>query len=78
MQFGSLKNAPPSPHADALQDAIITSRAFIPPDVASPLDLRQVSDLGSPPPAQGGDLATSRGAVAAPGLFFCDGSQKPH
>ena len=33
----SLKNAPPSPHADALQDAIITHRALIPPDVIARL-----------------------------------------
>lgn len=32
-----LKNAPPSPHADALQDAIITHRALIPPDVIARL-----------------------------------------
>jgi len=33
-----LKNAPPSPHADALQDAIITNRAHIPPGVIARLD----------------------------------------
>jgi len=33
-----LRNAPPSPHASALQDAIITNRALIPPDVISRLD----------------------------------------
>ena len=33
-----LKGAPPSPYADALRDAIITSRAVIPSDVATRLD----------------------------------------
>jgi 5'-methylthioadenosine phosphorylase len=33
-----LKNAPPSPHVDALQDAIITNRALIPPGVIARLD----------------------------------------
>jgi len=33
-----LRNAPPSPHADALLDAIITNRALIPPSVITHLD----------------------------------------
>jgi 5'-methylthioadenosine phosphorylase len=33
-----MRNAPPSPHADALQDAIITDRRLIPPDVIARLD----------------------------------------
>jgi 5'-methylthioadenosine phosphorylase len=33
-----LRNAPPSPYADALQDAIITNRALVPPDVISRLN----------------------------------------
>ena len=33
-----LRNAPPSPHANALQDAIITHRALIPPSVITRLD----------------------------------------
>ncbi len=35
----ALKAAPPSPYANALQDAIITNRAAIPPDVAVRLEL---------------------------------------
>jgi 5'-methylthioadenosine phosphorylase len=34
-----LRDAPPSPYADALRDAIITSRAAIPPDVEARLAL---------------------------------------
>lgn len=34
-----LRHAPPSPHADALKDAIITSRSAIPPEVLTRLDL---------------------------------------
>jgi 5'-methylthioadenosine phosphorylase len=34
-----LRNAPPSPHADALRDAIITNRSLISPDTAARLDL---------------------------------------
>ncbi len=34
-----LQNAPPSPYADALQDAIITNRALIPPGMIARLDL---------------------------------------
>jgi 5'-methylthioadenosine phosphorylase len=34
-----LKNAPPSPHADALRDAIITNRSLISPDMITRLDL---------------------------------------
>jgi 5'-methylthioadenosine phosphorylase len=33
-----LRNAPPAPHADALQNAIITNRQLIPPDVIARLD----------------------------------------
>jgi 5'-methylthioadenosine phosphorylase len=35
----ALKGAPPSPYRDALQDAIITNRAAIPPEVVSRLEL---------------------------------------
>jgi 5'-methylthioadenosine phosphorylase len=35
----ALRNAPPSPHADALRDAIITSRSAIPSAVKARLDL---------------------------------------
>jgi 5'-methylthioadenosine phosphorylase len=35
----ALRDAPPSPHADALRDAIITSRTAIPPAVKARLDL---------------------------------------
>lgn len=34
-----LRDAPPSPHADALRDAIITQRSLIPPEVLARLDL---------------------------------------
>jgi len=34
-----LRSAPPSPHADALQDAIITNRSLIPPGLITRLDL---------------------------------------
>jgi 5'-methylthioadenosine phosphorylase len=35
----ALRDAPPSPFADALRDAIITNKTVIPPDVATRLDL---------------------------------------
>jgi 5'-methylthioadenosine phosphorylase len=35
----ALRDAPPSPYADALKGAIITNKAVIPPDVAARLDL---------------------------------------